>query len=802
VDLAQGRLVAEVAHFSDYGLGNSDEELPSIMPALDGFSVDLCTGAATAEIPLKVPPGINGLTPELVLRYNSGLVDATNQMLMASGDQFPFTDADNTCHQFQCSGVGLGWTLDVGAIYADYIGSPGGWPAFDYYLVLHGRTMKLKSVDGTAYRAEQDEFLRIQHLYGSQENQCDFNRYWQVEDTDGRTYRFGYTATAEHRFAAYQFGPTGYRPWQYSLDRITDRHGNTIDFTYSEYSQAPVGGPPEDQDYDQTVFLSEIHYGANPSQGLTDHTRHIYFDSFGEREDLTWRENVYTKYVLRSKVDRIRMYVGAAPARTYDLGHAYINPLWHNRNATTNTSTWGAKKLVLTSLTEKGADGAALPAMTFTYLNNSEIPGASPTEYFKGQLGVIDNDYGGKTWFNYEGHTPVDAGDLKRRFRVTSVQTETGVGTAGGVSSLITKTYGYGTSRNASSNDYRGHEWVQVTDAAGHFQKTWFYTKPATNGKSEAEVTVLQSRPYASERWAAGAGAYTTREETDWSYAGTAGGANFIRRDEVRQYRRISTGGLVDRKTRYEYDDGAGTPYGNLLRMKEYTSAGAAAGAWARHKAYEYYPSVASDRYLVSRVAREILYKPGAGDGEVVRDTRSCYDGAWDHTAVIGSGGGGGNTSGRGLLTAVRKVLNGTQCVDTTYGYDAFGNRTTVTAYGAYGTTGGALATGDPRATTTAFEGTYHTFPSQITNPLGQIATGTWDARWGRPLTATTLRAPADGAYGTTNWTYDEHGRLKKVEGPNASGPGGGYRRTTQYDYGTPVTTNGRTTTRRTSRGG
>ena len=73
-----------------------------------------------------------------------------------------------------------------------------------------------------------------------------------------------------------------------------------------------------------------------------------------------------------------------------------------------------------------------------------------------------------------------------------------------------------------------------------------------------------------------------------------------------------------------------------------------------------------------------------------MRDTRYCYDGAWQHAQAIGTAANGGDGSGKARLTAVRRVLDapgsGANSVDVIYAYDAYGNRTTQTEYGAYGT--------------------------------------------------------------------------------------------------------------------
>jgi YD repeat-containing protein len=456
-------------------------------------------------------------------------------------------------------------------------------------------------------------------------------------------------------------------------------------------------------------------------------------------------------------------------------------PRWHKEVVDPNNpplpaQVLGLRKLTLASITEKDAAGAALPATGFTHYTGL-ISGTS--EYYKLQLKDATNGYGGKTTYTYEGHTPDLATNFRRRYRIKQTQTESGVGRAGGVSSTITRTYAYGPSYQVNdSYDYRGHGEVTVTDGAGHFEKHFFYTRDAVNGKSVDDVTVLQSRRYKHERWKSGAGTATVVAETDWSYVTTQATAKFARVDEAREYR-----GSRSRKTRSEYDG-----YGNVVKTKEYDSAGAPVGSWVRHRVAEFYPSVGTNRYIVGKPARTVLYKPGGGpDGDWVRDARYYYDGSTTYTNPIGTGDDG---SLRGRLTAVRSVLDATNSVDATYGHDGYGNLTTVTAYGEYGPTGGGLASGDPRTATT----TYDTFPATVTNALGHVVSGTFDPKWGRPLTAT------DPNGGATNYTYDTYGRLTKVEGPSTAGPSGTYRPTTEHTYSPPAVSGGRTTTQRKTR--
>jgi RHS repeat-associated protein len=199
-------------------------------------------------------------------------------------------------------------------------------------------------------------------------------------------------------------------------------------------------------------------------------------------------------------------------------------------------------------------------------------------------------------------------------------------------------------------------------------------------------------------------------------------------------------------------------------------------------------------RYIVGKPSREVLYRPtGGGNGEWVRDVRFYYDGSQSYTNPIGSGDDG---TLRGRLTAVRRVLDGTNSVDVSFAHDAYGNVTQARTFEAYGPTSGGLAGGTSRLTETEFEPTHQTFPVRTTNPLGHRVDATFDARWGRPLSVTAPYLPGDTGYGVTNYTYDTFGRLTRAEGPQVSGPNGAYRPTTEYTYATPATTGaGRTTT-------
>jgi hypothetical protein len=120
--------------------------------------------------------------------------------------------------------------------------------------------------------------------------------------------------------------------------------------------------------------------------------------------------------------------------------------------------------------------------------------------------------------------------------------------------------------------------------------------------------------------------------------------------------------------------------------------------------------------------------------------------------------------------SSVGVLLHGT---DTTYGYDAYGNRTTVATYPQAGTrlvpASGPWQISAPgngsavRTTTTVYDSTFHTFPTHVTNPLGHEERANYDYRMG------TLTVMDDANYQAITAEYDQFGRMLKLIRPGDS---------------------------------
>jgi YD repeat-containing protein len=234
---------------------------------------------------------------------------------------------------------------------------------------------------------------------------------------------------------------------------------------------------------------------------------------------------------------------------------------------------------------------------------------------------------------------------------------------------------------------------------------------------------------------------------------------------------------MLQKTTRFFYnplcqESGPVDSYGNLGCILEEHGAGALVRKTLR------YHVVRDDGmsngvwgpYLADRMWGETIFD---GSGNLLAVTHRFYDGG-SRPDTIGS---------RGLLTRESRFYdvppsccpNPIHSSDTTYGYDAYGNRTTVTTYAGPGTYTSATNTWSApgggsaaRTTTTTYDATFHAFPIAVTNPLGHGEQAAYDFRMG------TLTAVSDANDSPTNDTtvqarYDAFGRLVTLIKPGDS---------------------------------
>ncbi len=203
-------------------------------------SVSTQTGAMTYAYPVAVPPGRNGMAPQLSLNYSS--------------------------HAAIYAGIAAGWSLDVPTILEDHsygrlrTRSPeveqqqqqGLDPLADDKFVssLAGGRPLVSTAEPTdagvyaVYRAQNDtSYARYERMHVGQ------GYYWRVRRTDGTVMRFGETAQTT--------GCSSVSAQNAPLTTMSDPFGNEVRFAYVQGLQ--VG----------ECRLDNITWGYNASAGIT-----------------------------------------------------------------------------------------------------------------------------------------------------------------------------------------------------------------------------------------------------------------------------------------------------------------------------------------------------------------------------------------------------------------------------------------------------------------------------------------------------------------------------------------------------
>ena len=140
-----------------------------------------------------MPPGVNGLQPNLSLDYNS-----------QSGNGL----------------IGVGWNLSLAKIQRS---TKHGKPKYNtsdiFELYFGGGIYKLVDIGGGEYRArDEGAFLKVSKTGNT----------WTVKDKEGMTYHFGLNDLAQQ--SSWPVNSTDIFSWH--ISKIIDPHGNIVSFIY------------------------------------------------------------------------------------------------------------------------------------------------------------------------------------------------------------------------------------------------------------------------------------------------------------------------------------------------------------------------------------------------------------------------------------------------------------------------------------------------------------------------------------------------------------------------------------------
>lgn len=269
------------------------------------FQTNFFSGSFGYNLKIEVPPGINGLSPGLIISYNSQ---------SAKG---------------KTGWVGAGWDILLNYIQRDIEYSRKDISDDTFDLFLQGAKHDLVDVSqaGTTYRTKIDSYIKIEKKTGAPNDQ---GEYWLATTKDGTEYRFGYNLDSENLVRTSDTSFTAY-VWRWSLDRIKDSNGNCIYFTYMEDRGS--------------VYLNKIEYN-NERKRVVDFVLENKPDAYLIIEQ---GSEVMDAYRLKE----VKISIDGEFVRRYLLNYT-VNAI-------------GAKSL-LTSITQYGSDGSsALPPVKFEY---------------------------------------------------------------------------------------------------------------------------------------------------------------------------------------------------------------------------------------------------------------------------------------------------------------------------------------------------------------------------------------------------------------------------------------------------
>lgn len=218
-------------------------------------------GTLTYTYPITLPPGRNGLQPDLSLTYQSDNRDLLNT-------------------------VGYGWSVSIPTIKRlNKNGLDLLYSSTDFISSVDG---ELVNVSGTTYQPRVDNGTFRTYTYA--------NNVWTVTNKDGTVYTFGSTASTR------QDNPNNTNQmYAWYLETVRDPNNNYIKYTY--YKEAGQ------------IYPSTIVYTGN---GTTDGTLSVVFERQSRSDDMTLYSTgfgVTTKY----RINKIQTKVGTQVTHEYAL---------------------------------------------------------------------------------------------------------------------------------------------------------------------------------------------------------------------------------------------------------------------------------------------------------------------------------------------------------------------------------------------------------------------------------------------------------------------------------------------------
>ncbi|MGO1051513.1 RHS repeat domain-containing protein [Crossiella sp. CA198] len=442
-DPATGRVTARIAPSAPstvYALeaapegATGDYKATPMAPSGD-WQVAAHSGNFSWNYPFRVPPVPGDLAPKLALGYSSGSVDGrvagVNNQPGWAGEGWDFWPGHISRSFKACAQDSTVASQKTG----DQCWAGGHHLSF----VNGGRSGELVWSEADKFwRSASDDGSRFELKQGESYPGGDkFGEYWELTTTDGTRYQFGAVKDAQSVWTVPVFGNQAGEPchtgdfatshceraWRWNLDRVIDRHGNTISYTYEKETNAyGLNMGKAKGSYTRGGTLRRVDYGqregvAGPAaaQVLLDHAdRCAPGTDCNQRNaasypDVPWdlqcdtaacTKSYAPSYFSAKRLAKLSTQVwdGAKylPVDSWQFQHSYPRP-----GDSTRGSLW------LDSIVHTGLAGGsiALPAVEFAgefRENRVDTAGDGKPELKKQRITSIRNEHGGETTIGYK----------------------------------------------------------------------------------------------------------------------------------------------------------------------------------------------------------------------------------------------------------------------------------------------------------------------------------------------------------------------------------------------------------------
>jgi len=310
-------------------------------------------------------------------------------------------------------------------------------------------------------------------------------------------------------------------------------------------------------------------------------------------------------------------------------------------------------------------------------------------------------------------------------------------------------------------SEFRGHGQVTETRPDGTKTITQFYQddllkgRPSSITMTDGAITANRAiYSYTSTILSIG-----TYKPCNACPAFPGLGRNWIYTNVVENRVYAIDGNYSPTQTLYTYE----SDHGNLATQTEKQRSG---NSWLTYRTtqFDYFPN--DTNYLVGLPARQQVKD---ANNVVIAETLNLYDANTSYTQVPAIG----------KLTAVRTWMDGALATgrysQTSFGYDTWGNQTSVTTYNDYGTASVAPPSTGAATATTVYDPMFHVYPISQTTPPPTAGAQSLTTTWGYDfdnnelndyiLGVPTRETNPNGAM--TEAVYDSFGRILNLYRPD-----------------------------------